>query len=400
MYDSEILKSKFSLFLFSFLILSGVRFWVPVFNASDGRKAIANGSNANASPVETPPVSCSRYVSPAGSDADSGEFAEPWRTAQHAFDAARPGDTVCFRAGTYPPRLGGEYSQALDTSGTPDKPIVFMNYPGEMAILQGSTRVNAAYLMFLGRPTNAPGLTFEGPTGPGVDIDLVDVMHAHDVTFDHVEIRNGDYHAGLYQYGGYNIRLVGCFVHDNGRFGMTVTPQGDYSYNVDQGIYWDLTRGGGNLIANSVIEHNRAEGIALYPSPNNVVIEQNTIVGNENYGIVVYGSRNVIVNNIFSNNGLLTNSRQMSINAGSNHLIDSNILWSPIRSQQGYLDETSQNVTRSFIVDPWFADFGAHNYHLRATSPASKTGNSKYGQLLDKDGRQRYQANLGAYAGP
>src|SRR4029077_15467154 len=142
---------------------------------------------------------------PSGSDSNAGTISAPWKTAQHAFDAVQPGQTVCFRAGTYPMLGSSGYSQTIDTSGSGSQRIKITNYPGEVAVLHGSTRVNGAYLTFLGTPETAPGLIFEGPTGGGTNLNLLDVMNPHDVTFDHVEIRNGNYHAGLYQYAGYNI---------------------------------------------------------------------------------------------------------------------------------------------------------------------------------------------------
>jgi hypothetical protein len=120
--------------------------------------------------------------------------------------------------------------------------ITITNYPGEVAIIEGSTRVEAWHVIFRGTPDAHPGLVFQGPTGRR--LGLIEVMYSHDVTFDHVEIRGADYHAGFYQYGGDHIRLLGSYIHDNGIAGS----------NLDQGIYWDKTSGSGNLIANCAIE--------------------------------------------------------------------------------------------------------------------------------------------------
>jgi Putative Ig domain/Right handed beta helix region len=341
-------------------------------------------------------ASCDLYVSPAGSDANPGTLVASWQTAQHAFDNVQPGQTVCFRAGTYPTTVSSGYNQILGRSGTASSPITFTNYPGEVAILHGSTRVNGAYARFVGTPDSAPGLIFEGPTG--LPLGLIEVMNTHDVTFDHVEIRKADYHAGLFQQGGHDIRVLGSYVHDNGRFNMTLTPEGSYSYNVDQGIYWDTTSGGGNLIANCVVEHNRATGIQLYPDPSGVVVEENTIVNNDNYGMVVYGTQNVVVNNIFANNGAVANNPQMNINSGANHLIDSNIFWSTSSLLQGYINGTGQVVTHSLLVDPLFVNAGQRNYHLMIGSPAIGAGNLGQAQPVDKDNVSRSPGpDLGAY---
>lgn len=287
---------------------------------------------------------------------------------------------------------GSRYSQTLNASGTSEHPITITNYPGEVAILHGNTRVQATYVNFLSTPATASGLIFEGPTGR--HLGLIEVMYSHDVTFDHVEIRNANYHAGFYQYGGYNIKILGSYIHDNGVAGS----------NLDQGIYWDETTGGGNRIANCVIEHNAAQGIALYagssPSePSQVTIEDNTIVDNGHYGIAVYGTKNIVVNNILANNGTKFNSQQLGIEQGTDHFIDSNILWSSIASQQSMYNPAGQRVTNSIIKNPLFADPAKHNYHLLAGSPAIGAGNPKYAEPFHADGGKRTSApEIGAYA--
>ncbi|HXI38876.1 MAG TPA: right-handed parallel beta-helix repeat-containing protein [Bryobacteraceae bacterium] len=331
---------------------------------------------------------CQLYVSPAGSDTNAGTLSAPWRTVQHAFNYAQPGERICFRGGIYPRTSSTAYSQSLTRSGTSTSHITFTNYPGEVAIIEGSTRIDAAYVTFQGTPVTAPGLIFSGPGA--TNMDLVDLMYSHDVTFDHVEIRNGAYHAGLYQYGGYNIRVTGCYIHDNGRPGYI---------NTDQGIYWDATAGSGNLIANNVVEHNVAMGVQLYPAPVGVVVEENTIVNNGNYGIVVYGSLHKIVNNILSNNGNSATNPQMKIDSLSSFTIDSNIFWSSNTRQQGYWDLCACHpITHSIIKNPMLVNPGSHLYGLLVGSPAISVGNSGYTMLTNKIGITRtLPPNLGAY---
>ena len=337
------------------------------------------------------PTSCQLYVSPTGLDSNAGTLPAPWRTVQHAFNDAQPGQTVCFRGGNYAMTNTTGYNQTLRRSGTPTSRVTFTNYPGEVAIIAGSTRVDAAYITFQGSPVTAPGLIFAGPGAH--HMDLVDIMYSHDVTFDHVEIRHGAYHAGLYQYGGYNIKVSGCYIHDNGRPGYI---------NTDQGIYWDATAGTGNLIANNVIEHNVAMGVQLYPAPAGVVVEQNTIVNNGNYAMVVYGIQHKIVNNILSNNGNSAINPQMKIDSLAAGLtIDSNIFWSAAGTLQRYINPMGLPVEHSPIADPMFVDPVHHNYHLQAGSPAIGLGNTQYTQPVDKDGVLRHlPPDLGAYTRP
>ncbi|HEV2491550.1 MAG TPA: alkaline phosphatase family protein, partial [Terriglobia bacterium] len=343
--------------------------------------------------------SCSLYVSPSGSDSNSGSSSNsPWQTVQKAFNSASAGQTVCFMAGTYPiaSSLQNGYSQILNNSGSSSSPITFTNYPGQVAIIHGNTRVNGAYAKFQGTPMSLPyGLVFEGPTGQAVD--LIDVMNTHDVTFDHVEMRNDDYHAGIYQQGGYNIKILGCYIHDNGRFSDGLT-----YINNDHGIYWAATAGGGNLVANNLIEHNLAMGMQLYSSgssttPSDVTVEENTFVDNGNYGMVVWGQSNTIVNNIFSGNGAMANNPQFNIYTSTNHVIDSNIFWSSISSQQGYANQTGQSVTHPMISDPLFVAPSSNDFQLQSTSPAINVANTSYQQATDILGVTRTTPDLGSY---
>jgi len=73
------------------------------------------------------------HVASAGSDANRGTQAAPFRTIQHAADVAQPGDVITVHEGIYrervsPPRGG--------TSGT--KRIVYQAAPGEKAVITGS----------------------------------------------------------------------------------------------------------------------------------------------------------------------------------------------------------------------------------------------------------------------
>ena len=75
----------------------------------------------------------SYYVSTSGNDANYGTITAPWRTVQHAANAATPGSTVYVRGGTYNERVN------VNVSGTATGGyITFTSYPGELATLDGA----------------------------------------------------------------------------------------------------------------------------------------------------------------------------------------------------------------------------------------------------------------------
>lgn len=92
------------------------------------------------------------YVSTTGSDSNPGTLASPWATWQKAISTATAGDTVYFRGGTYYPATktygysiinynpGGGYGN----NGTYGNEIVYMAYPGETPILDGSLASSAS----------------------------------------------------------------------------------------------------------------------------------------------------------------------------------------------------------------------------------------------------------------
>ncbi len=99
------------------------------------------------------------YVATVGKDSNPGTKSLPWMTWQKAFDTAQAGDTVYFRGGTWYPVSHGVGNTVIQHSprtsagiyegpihgynGTPDNPVCFFNYPGEVPILDCS-RVDLA----------------------------------------------------------------------------------------------------------------------------------------------------------------------------------------------------------------------------------------------------------------
>lgn len=371
--------------------------------------------------------SCTYYVSPTGSDSNSGTLAAPWQTVQKAFNTATAGQTVCFRGGTYPrntnnpcPSFSQAYSQCETHSGTASNPITFTNYANEVALIQGSTRISASYITVQGTPNTTPncshaytcGLIFEGNHDNATD--NIDVCCAGSsgsnpqfVTFDHVEIRSGTYHAGIYV-EGCNNTLTGSYVHDNGN------STSDSMRQLDNGVYWSFTAtstgsacGNGGLVANNIVEKNWSKGIQLYyginPSafPANVVVEENTSVKNGSYGAAISGTGNVFANNILYNNGdLFSPPEQQGNLTTSGNTVDHNVTWDTTSSSRTGWNNcgTGCSETNNLSQDPLFSSPSTLDWHLTAASPAINFSNQSYVQTLDHDGNVRTNpADAGCY---
>lgn len=77
-------------------------------------------------------LSAGYYISPDGSDQNSGSLDSPWRTVAHALRQVAPGDVLNLRGGTY-----YENEIVVDAAGTAAAPITIQSYPGERAVIDG-----------------------------------------------------------------------------------------------------------------------------------------------------------------------------------------------------------------------------------------------------------------------
>jgi len=90
------------------------------------------------------------YVSTTGNDNNQGTLNNPWSTWSKAFETAKPGDTIFFRGGVYSyPLPSGNIGPV--NSGTSSAWIHFLNFPGEVPILDCSnkTRTTYSYALYL-----------------------------------------------------------------------------------------------------------------------------------------------------------------------------------------------------------------------------------------------------------
>jgi hypothetical protein len=82
-------------------------------------------------------------AAPAAADANPGSEQKPFRTVQHAADAARPGDTVYVMAGRYNERI------QVKTGGAKGRPIAFQAMPRRSASV-GGFDLDASYVRIEG----------------------------------------------------------------------------------------------------------------------------------------------------------------------------------------------------------------------------------------------------------
>jgi len=206
-----------------------------------------------------PAAPAGHFVSPTGSARGDGTAADPW-TLDTALAGGggggriHAGDTVWLRGGTY----RGSFRTTLD--GAPGRWIVFRQYPGERATIDGTLRADGSFLAFWGfeiMQSTPTTYGLQANTDHGRFINLV----VHDAGTEGVSFWTPAVDAELY----------GCIIYNNGTH-----------ENLDHGVYVH-NEDGTKLIADNVFFNNLARGIQVYASRKNPVIRNIRVEGNVSF---------------------------------------------------------------------------------------------------------------------
>lgn len=270
----------------------------------------------------TPAALGSRIVSPSGTGS-AGTVASPGNL-QSTLWAAQPGDVIFLRGGTY-------VTTALiqvQNSGTKEKPIIIESYPGEVAILDGSS--------------NTPR------TGQYITVNV----GASWVIFRNIEVY-GMPDNGIYNYGSHNIfehnSIHGCALSGFSTFDSYTSPERS-SYNiVRSNLCYDNSDAG--LSGNGYNNGDNADGISISSGEYNIV-EHNVCFLNSDDGIDIWKSaRSTVRYNITYKNGLGTLGNGNGIKAGGDttnkgNLVEHNLSY--MNRSLGYTFNGSTWVTFNF----------------------------------------------------
>lgn len=207
------------------------------------------------------------HASPTGSSAGDGSANNPWDlTTALAGGSGRiqAGDTIWMRGGTY----RGDFRTAL--AGTQGRPIVFRQYPGERATIDGTLRADGADVAFWGFEVMR-----SAPTGrlPGLESR------------------------------GARQKFINLVIHDAAQQGITFWDEA-----VDAELY-------GNIVYNNGMHENLDHGVYVHNMSGTKLIMDNVFFDNLAYGIHVYAGptdgtqRNVhVIGNVSFNNGTISNN--------------------------------------------------------------------------------------------
>jgi hypothetical protein len=291
------------------------------------------------------------YVSPHGNNANSGTLGSPLKTIARASDLVVAGDRVIVRAGTYSERV------VAKRSGSAGKPITYMAYPNEKAIINGAgVRV---------------------PSWGG----LVDVNSKNYITIQGLTVINST-QKGIFGYQASNITVDKCYTHNTASSGIGM----HYSHNIvissNEVVLANTTGDQENITAESIvnfeIRNNHVhdggysriggEGIDAKGNSHNGKIYGNKVHGTKREGIYVDAYSGWLYNVQVYNNRVYSNAVhgiQIGNEAGGyledvyvyNNLVYNNE-WSGIHVWGGGISGRSHAMGNVYLVNNTVAKNG------------------------------------------
>ncbi len=351
-----------------------------------------------------------RYVSPSGSDSNSGSASSPFATIQHAIDLAGPGDVTHVLAGTYTGSASPlAYVRSANT-GTSGQPVVFCSDPPGAAKLDGQTSVRTGFYLE-GNYIQVLGFEVTGFVGAGVSVwgtnETVVGNDIHDI--GHICTDSDLGITGIYMSAS-SVTINANAIHAIGRLSPGengCNPTTTYYENLDHGIYIESSTN--VLVTNNLLYDNtHGWGIQVYSGSttgsSGLTIVDNTFAFPNPYrqGQLLFAgpsvSNAVVENNVFYE-PQVEGLRFSTSGSYSNVTVESNLTTGGVitASNPGGSVQVSGNYdnTDALLVSPSNNDF-----HLQSTSPAIDRGLTAPQVTTDLEGTARPQGaayDVGAY---
>lgn len=324
------------------------------------------------------------YVSPAGSEANSGAINTPFQTINTALERATPGDTVLVRGGVYYEKV------SFPKSGTLGKLITVKAYPGEKPIIDGSKIIVSGWLSLV-TISNVRYISLEGfdicnltSTAFNTDPEGISINgDAHDITIKNCNIYNIKSNATLANWrSGHailvigngqsaisNLMITGCTVHDT----QTGTSENvTLAGNIDGFAFTNnkvydtenigiIVAGGDNLNKNGAVATNYARNGVISDNEfhDNTMTRTPEVWGPGRYGaisIYVCGGANTIIerNKVYNSDRGIGLVSESNIYATKSTIVRNNLVYNCYRTgiyMGDYLNYTSGGTNNCYVIN-------------------------------------------------
>lgn len=328
------------------------------------------------------------YVSPTGSDSNTGDVGSPWLTIQHAANVAAAGDTVNVLPGTY-------ISSAMihsTHSGSSERPIVFQSTVQGGALLRsvGVKRVwqnDGDYVNIYGFDVSSDSA---GDIGIITYGSLCEIKRniIHDIPVPDAATLGGGGAVAHYNTGA---------EHDTTISENMIYNIGSTAQNFTHGIYYQQS---GGWIYNNIIRHCKSWGINLYDYANSPIVENNLIFecgsGGLYGGGIVLGSLSDIDGALVCNNIIRdcdgpygSAIHEVPNQTGIHNQYNNNCFYGGVTSTSFNNGIVEHNSVRK---DPLMLNYqpnGSGDYHLTSSSPCKDAGSATGAPSIDYDGVSR-----------
>jgi Right handed beta helix region len=327
-------------------------------------------------------TTCDRVAAPNGSDAGAGTLASPFATATKLADALAPGQTGCFRAGTY-----SFSTLSLDTPG-----ITLAPSGSEAVTLAGHIKAlpGAANSVIEGMTLNGSSSS-ESQIGPKIYASGF-TLRANEITNDHTDIcvLVGSYYS---QPAPEGVVIERNRIHDCGALPST---------NMDHGIYLSAARN--PIVRDNWIYANADRGVQQYPDVHGAQITGNVIAANGE-GVNFSGTGAQVTSDANVSGNIVVGSR-LGYNAysggdgpdGANNFFRDNCVQGI--SGGGGIEPSARSFSAAdnLVAAPGFVNPAAGDYRLRSDSPclAKYTGTMSLDRVDPSSGRRSGRLKLKA----
>lgn len=338
------------------------------------------------------------YVSPSGSDSNSGSQSSPLRSITKAASVAKPSTTIHVAAGTYS-------NVTTTVSGNATGRIRIISDTKWAAKIVGTG--TEYHWSNRGNYVDIVGFDISGTGRLGIvnygSFNKIEANHVHDLKISGG--CNGDGGAGIVNanYSATDNDVIGNRVHDIGTPGAC---------NGVQGIYHSHLRG---HIYNNIVYRVSAWGIHLWHAANNVTIANNTVFANGSGGMgggIEFGvgdspggvvlNNTTVANNIVYRNasGIVQYCYSGQSCIGPNNTVANNLVYG---NSGAAISLRAGSASATVTAEPQFVNYqanGSGDYHLASSSPAINKGTSANAPAFDIDQAARPGGgafDIGAY---